>query len=438
MTAGLPQRRSIRREALLIRGVSRAALTWFTVSASVQLLLMMAIHIFSLNHGFGGFYPLASGHDDHFYFNVASEVASGIDTGQLPSFYPRLLGAFFYLTGPDLMVGKMLNVFAGSLAVAVGVLLARDLARERATITGASDYESACAGERAANLAGFFITFYPSQLWYGTQLVKDPILVFLGLWALLLAVRFLRNGGLTYGLLGLVALYGLFIFRSYAAFSLGVAVVLFVLRYRRKWLPLILIAAAIGPLAIGQGIFGWAQIEPWLDSQRLEGFREVVYSTGGSAAEIHVDYSNPVGFLLTYPYSFATVMFGPFPWQLRSAAQVIALVEAVAIWPLMGVWFKEFIAIGFGRRRGRSGGSEGYVALIMLFSILLVGAVALFSDNIGANTRLRLLPWNAFLVVAAVHLQSMPFLTRLKLSSLFDIKRLAYALKLRRAMRPSR
>jgi hypothetical protein len=431
MTAGVSQRRSIRRDALVIRGVSRAAFTWFAISAGVQLLLMMAIHIFSLNHGFGGFYPLASGHDDHFYFNVASEVASGIDTGSLPSFYPRLLGAFFYLTGPDLMLGKMLNVLAGSLAVAVGVLLSRDLARERATLGGANDYESACAGERAANLAGFFLTFYPSQLWYSTQLVKDPILVFLGLWALFLTIRFLRTGRLIDGLLGLVALYGLFIFRSYAAFALGVAIVLFVLRYNRKWLPLILVAAAIGPLAIGQGVFGWSQIEPWLDSQRLEGFREVVYSTGGSAADIHVDYGSPIGFLLTYPYSFATVMFGPFPWQLRSAGQAIALVEALAIWTLIGVWIKEFHAIGFGRRQGRS---SGYVALIMIFSVLLVGAVALFSDNIGANTRLRLLPWNAFLIVAAVHLQSMPVLNRLKLASFFNLKRLTYSRKLQRAM----
>lgn len=420
----------MRQGAFVIRGISRVAAMWFAASMGLQLLLMMAIHIFSLNHGFGGFYPLASGHDDHFYFDVASEFASGIDTGALPSLYPKVLGFFFYLTGPDLILGKMLNVLAASLAVAVGVLLARDLARESLTLRGASPEEAISAGDRAGHLAGFFITFYPSQFFYSTQLVKDPILVFLGLWCLLLAVRFLR-GNWTSGILGIVALFGLFLFRSYAAMALGVAVVLFAVRYRPQWLPILLVLAGIGPLAIGQGLFGWSQIEPWLDTQRLEGFREVVYSQGGSAAEIHVDYSNPIAFALTYPYSFATVMFGPFPWQLRSAGQAVALVEALVMWALMGVWFKEFFAIGLGRRGVKA---NGHVALVMLFSVLLVGAVALFSDNIGANTRLRLLPWNAFFVVAAVHLQGMPILTKLNLATIFDLRRLTYGYRFRRAL----
>ncbi|RYG75217.1 hypothetical protein EON80_01380 [bacterium] len=411
---------TMRREALVIRGISKAAVSWFIFSLGVQILAMLAIHIFSLNHGFGGLYPLASGHDDGYYFSLASDLARGGDAGVLPSFYPRILGALFYFTGPDLIVGKMLNVVAGAFSVMTGVLLARDLAREDALLGGRNELASNLAGERAANLAGFFLTFYPSQLWYSTQIVKDPILVFLGLWALLLGVRFLRRPSFGQGLLWLAAFCGLFVFRSYAAFALGVAVVLFTVRFRRKWLPFILVIAAIGPLAVGQGLFGWSQIQPWLDTQRLESFREVVYSTGGSAADIRLDFSNPLSFLLTYPYSFATVMFGPFPWQLRSAGQAIALVEAIAIWGLIGVWIRGFIEIW----RGRPGGEhQGYASLLMLFSVLLLGSVALFSDNIGANTRLRLLPWCAFFVFAAVRMESLPIFNRLSLAQFLRFKR---------------
>ena len=409
---------TIKPGVLVIRGVSRAAANWFFFALAVRVLLMLAIHIFSINHGFGGFYPLASGHDDGFYFGAAADSARGVDLGVLPSFYPRALGALFVLTGPDLIAGKMLNVVAGSLAVAIGVLLARDLAREEAILDGKAEWESVASGERAGHIAGFALCFYPSLLWYSTQLVKDPILIFFGLWALLVAVRLLRRPTWSQVLLLPLTLYGLFVFRTYAALTLVFAIMLFTLRFRRQWLLPIVLAAALGPLAIGQGLFGWNQIQPWLDGERLESFREVVYSTGGSAANVSVDYSSPLGFLFSYPYSFATAMFGPFPWQWRGGASLAAVPEVLVIWPLIPLWMRGLREVGRGRKNRASG---GYSALLLLFSLVLLASVALFSDNIGANTRLRLLPWSAFLVLAAVRLEALPFFSRLSLQHSFKI-----------------
>lgn len=392
---------AIKPGALVVRGVSKAAANWFALAFIIRTLAMVGIHIFSLNHGFGGFYPLASGHDDGGYFASASAIAGGADVGPLPSLYPLVLGLIYSVTGPDLMVGKFINVLAGSIAVAIGVLLARDLAREEALLDGQSEAEIVAAGERAANLAGLFLTFYPSLLWYSTQLVKDPILIMFGMWALLLGVRLLRRPSFWPALAWLFAFCGLFAFRTYAALTLGLSIVLFTVRFRRNWILPILLIAGVGPMAVGQGPFGWYQIQPWLDTERLESFREVVYSTGGSAAGVQVDYSSGLGFLMTYPYSLATAMFGPLPWQVRSASVAVALPEAMVLWALIGVWARGFMEIWRGRP-GRVKG--GYTALPMLFSVVLIASVALFSDNIGANTRLRLLPWCAFLVFAAVRL----------------------------------
>jgi len=117
------------------------------------------------------------------------------------------------------------------------------------------------------------------------------------------------------------------------------------------------------------------------------------YSIGGSAAGIEIDFSHPLAFLTSYGYSFATAMFGPFPWQLASAVQWIALPEALGLWLLSPIWVWGIITLIRGRL-----GEDG---LLLLFSLVLIGAVALFSDNIGANTRRRLLPWGAFLLFAA-------------------------------------
>ncbi len=410
---------AIKPGTLVIRGVSHAALNWFFFALAVRITATLAIHLFSLNHGFGGFYPLASGHDDGFYFNSAADAARGVDLGVLPSFYPRALGFLFYLTGPDLLVGQMFNGLMGALSVGVGVLLARDLTREEAILDGKNEFETAASSERAGHIAGFALCFYPSLLWYSTQLVKDPILVFFGMWALLLAVRLLRRPQFFGAIWLLAALCGLFLFRTYAALCLIFAIMLFTLRFRRQWLGPIVLAAAIGPLLAGQGLFGWNQIQPWLDAERLESFREVVYSTGGSVANVQVDYSSALGFLTTYPLSFATAMFGPLPWQWRGGASLAAVPEVLVVWPLIPLWWRGLREIGRGRR-GRAPG--GYSALLLLFSVILIAAVALFSDNIGANTRLRLLPWCAFLVFAAVRLEAMPIWKRLSLKRFFALK----------------
>ena len=39
--------------------------------------------------------------------------------------------------------------------------------------------------------------------------------------------------------------------------------------------------------------------------------------------------------------------------------------------------------------------------LLLILAVLMSAAIALFSDNIGANTRLRLLPWSALLIYGA-------------------------------------
>jgi hypothetical protein len=368
---------------------------WFVVALGLRLLALLAIHIFSLNRGYGGFYPMASGHDDGFYFESAADMARGYTYDVLPNIYPRVLSYIFVVTGPNLLVGKLFNAVAGALCVLVGLLLVRDVNSDSKIN---ANQPSSVYG--SAHWAGALLTFYPSHVWYSTQLIKDPILILLGLSGLWLAVRCLQRPHFFEAILWLAVWYWLYLFRSYAALSLAAALLLFTIRFRRAWLIPLGLLAALGPMAMGWGVFGWGLIEPWLNAEKLEGFRESAYSIGGSAAGISLDYSSPVRFIPTYLYSFFTLVFGPFPWQLRSGSQAIALVDGVMIWMLAAVWFKGTVEIWRGDKDSRSKS-----VLPMLFSIILCFAIALFSDNIGSNTRLRMLPWCAFFIYAAPFLQ---------------------------------
>jgi len=358
---------------------------WFGIAFLIRLLIGIVADLYSTSAGFEGFFPLASGADDRFYWFAVQEYFRG-NPVYVSNSYPLVLIALFFLTGPNLVLGKLLNVLAGALTVYLGVRLVQTL----------TERHSAAAQDRAAHRAGALLTFYPSLLFYSTQLVRDAILVLLGLWGLYLGIHFLRRPDpLTAGLLALAG-SGLYLFRFYAAAALALSLFLFTLRARRQWFIPTAVLGVLALFMVSRGAFGTGIIGQYFNLNRITSFRAESYSIGGSAAGIRIDFSNPLTFLATYSYSFATAMFGPFPWQVKSLVQLIALPEAIGMWILFPLWLRGVV------RLVRERWDEG--ALLLIFSLIMIGIIALFSDNIGANTRLRLLPWSAFLLYTTLRM----------------------------------
>lgn len=374
--------------------VSRPAMSWFIWAFIVRFVGAILIHFYSLALGYGGYYPLPSGADDTTYYPLAQRIYAGLDVPFVSNDYPYALAIYFHLTGgPDLFMGKLLNVFAGAVAVGFGVLLVQELTREGFT---------RAQRKRAIRWAGLLLTFYPSLLWYSTQLVKDPLIVVFGMGTLYFQLRLLRQvrPGLVLG--WLVCFAGVFPFRPYAAIAIAFSLLFYILRFKLKWLVPALVTVAVLPYLLGKGWFGFSSLQNVLTSTgTLSSFRENFYSTGGSSVGIAINYNNPFLFVLTYSYSFATAMFGPFPWQLRSAGQAVALPEAIGMWFLFPMWLRGVWEL---RHKGKLSPSARRKMLLLLFSLILIGAIAIFSDNIGANTRLRLLPWSAFLLYASLRM----------------------------------
>lgn len=373
--------------------VSQLALRWTTIAFLTRFVMALLIHAYSLSSGFNGFYPLSSGADDTTYWAASLDIYYGRADSFSLNFYPSLLATFWRLIGgPDLLVGKLLNVAFGALSVGVGVLIVQELVRHRMPM-----YQR----RRAANWTGALLTFYPSLLWYSTQLVKDPFLVLFALVALLCQLHFLKRASALAIGLWVFSLACVLLFRSYTVAALLLALMVFVLRFNRKWLVPIVLFMALAPYARGMGLFGFSYIGPMISTERIAQVRQQAYSIGGSSTGITVDYSNPLRFLVTYSYSFATAMFGPFPWQIRAVGQAVAVPETLFMWFLIPMWFASMRDLVLARRVDRAAGRD---AMLLLFSVVLLGIVALFSDNIGANTRLRLLPWSAFFIFASIRL----------------------------------
>ncbi|GGN00219.1 hypothetical protein GCM10007092_12800 [Thermus composti] len=363
-------------------------LFWTGLALGVRGVALVATHLYSLWAGFGGFYPLASGADDRFYFEVARRMAAG-DWGEvsLPNAYPVFLALFFKLVGPSLFLGKLLNVVLGALGVGVGVLLAERLAPWSGPRWSLL---------RPANLAGITLSFYPSAVFYSTQLLKDPGVWFLGLLLLYVSLDLWKGFSWRVMLVFFGASLLLWALRPYAVLAIWIALGAFALFKRVRWevVGALFLVALVAPWLLGWGVLGWNYLAPLLSPEHLARMREEVYGIGGSSLGLQLDPSHPLSFFLVWGYSFVTVWLGPFPWQVDAPLEAIAFFETVYILP----WIAPAL-VGLPRL-WRPGPSE----FLLIYALVLGAGIGLFSDNLGANTRLRLLVWAAILLYGALHL----------------------------------
>lgn len=370
--------------------LSKIALKWFWIALIVRLIFGVILHIYSEIIGLNGFFPLSSVNDDRSYLNLSTSIYEGKVPEYLSMGYPFVLAFFFKFTGPSLILGKLINIIAGSLTVYVGVLIANQLSH---TIQ-----KSRYSIYHPANLTGLLLTFYPSALIHSTQLLKDPMLILFGLLAVYLSVEISRKRNIYSFLYWSLSIVALFNFRPYAAIAIvaSLAIYLIFLLDVNLWqktiiLFLFILLSAVIPNFIGMGLFAFDYVSTKLNTEFISDFRENAYSTGESAADISLNFNNPISFTLTYGYSYITTMFGPFPWQIRSLVHIVALPEALFILCQCFSFRNRFLSKA---RREK--------IFLLICSSLLIGAISLFSDSIGANVRLRLLPWSIFLIYIAL------------------------------------
>ena len=357
---------------------------WFLFALHLRLLLMLFLHFYSVQTGFEGFF--GSGGDDRYYHDAAMRLAKGEEMPSLPNIYPLVLAWLYSLFGPHLIVGKLVNVLLGSLSVYYGVRIANLLE---------SGKYSSFSLTRPSNLAGLFLAVYPSSLFYSALLVRDSFILFLGTVSLYWGLKLLKKPHLREFVLLPLSLAALFSFRGYAAvaflFAFSVYYLSGVVFFNIQRALVGVFLAIVLPMFLGWGPAGFGYLLPLLDIERLSPFREG-YSAAASGVGISLDFSNPLSFLFSYAYSFITALLGPLPWQVKNTAIAIPLIEAMPFWFLFLIAFKKKSRI------------SREASFLLLFAFIYLGGVALFSDNIGSNTRLRLLPWSALLIYFALRL----------------------------------
>jgi hypothetical protein len=370
------------------------ATSWLVISGILRLIVCLAIHGYSLETGYQGFVPFSYG-DDQLYWELSNTILDTSTLDYLPNPYPLILAGLFQITGRSLLAGKLLNVIVSSLTVYFGVLVSHEI----------SMYCKFTVFERrrACNFSGILLTLFPSMLFLSGQLVKDPLTVFFGICSVYLSLLVFFQKKYIFSLPLIVALGALFAFRPYA----GISVVFGLLAYLgfiweaklpRKILlfaPLVIILAVL-PSFLGYGLFGSTYWLPWLDAQKLSEFREAGTSIGNTAADISLDFSNPISFIWTYSQSYFNVFLGPFPWQWNSPKLFMAVPETIIVWVIA---FKSATKL-FNHKSTRLRLKSANFLLII--SCFLIATIALFNDNFGTTSRIRHFAWSLMIIYFSI------------------------------------
>jgi hypothetical protein len=236
-------------------------------------------------------------------------------------------------------------------------------------------------------------------VFYSTQLLKDTVIQALSVLLLFITIRsFIKRISITTMILFAFGIFILFGLRSYTAIAFLATLFVYMMlgRARSSWKIVAILGVALLPYFGGLGLFGLTALSHWLNPAWLANWRYQVYSMGGSSLGIQIDFSNPFLALMAWLYSLVTVLFGPLPWQFSSIRVAIGAIDCLPVWLMSAIWLKGYNAL---IRRGINSSLKPQ-DLLLLFAIILSGGVALFSDNIGANTRLRLAVYTALYIYA--------------------------------------
>jgi hypothetical protein len=257
---------------------------------------------------------------------------------------------------------------------------------------------------RVSKLAAILVAFFPSLILWSSQALKDALII-MGLALCILAtLRLMEKITIPYILVLGVCLAALLSLRFYIFYMMAAAVGgSFIIGMKsadaRSFMQRFVAIAAIGMAFTWFGVIRFAatQFEKYGNLQMVQMSRMDQARNAESGFGKDVDVQTTQGALTVIPIGLVYLLFAPFPWQLASLRQSIAL-------PEMLIWWAAFPLLVLGwwyalKHRLRQ------VSPIVLFTTMLTLAYSVFQGNVGTAYRQRsqlLVFYFIFVAVGAV------------------------------------
>ena len=230
------------------------------------------------------------------------------------NYFAEFWATWCYFVGPSELALRTLMSVIGAYGAVRAYVLAREF-----------------LGPREARLAGWLMACWPSLIGWSAQGLRDSLLIWFWCEVGLGVIRISRQSTAA-GAAGLaLSLYGLSLFRPYAAVlaavGAGLALLIGMLRSGRLRPASLLGLLAIGGATIAGNLgFLGAGRQPLANLDTIEtvrvGFEDGSTSFGGGTS------LGSYGLALLYlPLGLAYFLLAPFPWQMRSAPEMAAILE---------------------------------------------------------------------------------------------------------------
>lgn len=341
---------------------SRLVFLIFVFSFLIHVLAVLFI-------SYANFQPFGGGGGNYIDFHIRSQEVYNRILDRSFSFkelapgnyYPLLVGYLYALTLPHMLIGQLFNAWLSALVVVVAYLTMLELGGSR-------------LGSLITSIA---INIYPSFIFFGSLLLAEALVAFLVISGLFLAIRLikafsLKNLVLFYVISGLL-LYFRFIVGFALLLTFTISWILFSkIAVQKKIIYSVLIIFLLGFLMqlAGHGYYGVDLIKKY-NLSNITDLSPVIQNS----------LKKPSQFLKSFFGAFIQNLLGPFPWQVN-AKQAFALFETLP-------WFFLFIISYLGATASFKRNYKPIMVVVM-FSLLTVGIMALFFDNFGVSLRIRI------------------------------------------------
>jgi len=289
-----------------------------------------------------------------------------LDSLQVGYFY--LVGGVYYVFGVKPFLPVLINCVMGSLIAIPVFRIAKEL-----------------HSREAARISALLVTFFPSVLLWSTMLLRDSIVILI-LLLIIISVMELRKH---FSLVNLAAFLGL----------------LMLLGTLRQYLFIMVAASAVASFVLGRAgrtakslVVGMLVIFGLLVVMRFAGFgvweleraslfhlnqRRQFNSMTGSAGSLapEVDISEPISALTYLPVGMLYFLGSPFPWQVLSTRQIMALPDVLLWYALLpGIFMGLFHLV---RNRFRD------ASMLLITMAVITILYSLVEGNVGIIFRHR-------------------------------------------------
>ena len=366
----------------------------FTLGLLLRVVLATVIFTGNMEEFFGGdanTYDIygkslaASWHGDKYHLSrYQGFVASGASAwGML-----YIVAIVYEVIGQNMFAIQLLNASIGSSTSIVVYSTAQMLFKNK----------------RVSRLTCLLVCFFPSLVLWSSQALKDGLIVLVLALAILCTLRLMEKVTLGYSLILFSCLGTLLSLRFYTFYMMVAAVAgSFLVGMKsmtsQAFVGRFIAVAVVGLVATWFGVTQYAgsQITQYANLKMVQTSRVDLARNADSGFMKDVDVQTTEGALTAIPVGFLYLLFAPFPWQLASLRQSIALPEMVIWWlafPLLvlGFWY----AIKHHLRE---------VSPIIVFTTMLTLAYSLVQGNVGTAYRQRsqlLVFYFIFVAVGAV------------------------------------